>query len=117
MASDNGIAVCCRVRPINKVEASEGSKNVLNFTSDKSLRLEASIGSHDFAFDRVFPPESTQEEVYRATAMPLVDEIMRGYNCTVFVCAWTLASSPVVAALSDSSDSQTDKRARARVTQ
>ena len=91
MSSDNGIAVCCRIRPINKVEAAEGSKNVLQFGADsKSVQLDLNgVGRHDFAFDRVFAPESTQAEVYCDTAKPLVDEIMRGYNCTVFVCTCT----------------------------
>jgi kinesin family protein 5 len=86
MSNDNGIAVCCRIRPTNKVEASENSKHVLNFTSDKTVRIDMGVGTHDFAFDRVFTPDSTQEDVYNETAKPLINEIMNGYNCTVFVC-------------------------------
>ena len=39
-----------------------------------------------FSFDQVFTEITTQEEVFRQTAAPMVDEILRGYNCTVFAC-------------------------------
>lgn len=35
-------------------------------------------------FDGVFGPTSTQEEVYRETGAYAVDNLLRGYNATVF---------------------------------
>ena len=60
------------------------------FGSDKALRIDVAQAGHDFAFDRVFPPDSTQADVFTFAAKPLVDEIMRGYNCTVFVYGQTV---------------------------
>jgi hypothetical protein len=36
-----------------------------------------------FSFDRVLPEDSTQLEVYEATALSAVDKFMKGFNVTV----------------------------------
>jgi kinesin family protein 5 len=38
-----------------------------------------------FTFDNVFPENSTQEEVFNTAAIPVVDDMLAGYNCTLFV--------------------------------
>ena len=40
--------------------------------------------SKTFTFDKVFGPDSKQIHVYKAIAAPLIDEVLTGYNCTVF---------------------------------
>jgi kinesin family protein 18/19 len=37
-----------------------------------------------FMFDRVFDGQSRQQDVYEATARPLLDALLDGYNSTVF---------------------------------
>ena len=37
-----------------------------------------------FSFDKVFGPNSCQIDVYRNVIEPIVDEVLMGYNCTVF---------------------------------
>ena len=37
-----------------------------------------------FMFDRVFRPDSSQQEVYDATARPLLQRLLDGFNTTVF---------------------------------
>ncbi|KDN46460.1 kinesin-domain-containing protein [Tilletiaria anomala UBC 951] len=37
-----------------------------------------------YAFDRVFPDHSTQQDVFENTTKPLLDGILRGYNASVF---------------------------------
>ena len=39
---------------------------------------------HTFVFDEVFDASTTNEEVYRRTAQPLVDYIFNGGNATCF---------------------------------
>lgn len=34
-----------------------------------------------FVFERVFGEQATNEELYEATAHPLVDTLLQGYNC------------------------------------
>ena len=38
-----------------------------------------------FAFDVIFGPNSTNEDVYNGTTRDIVDVIFNGYNCSVFV--------------------------------
>jgi len=40
--------------------------------------------SKAFSFDRVFGTYSTQEEVFNTTVRPIVDEVLEGYNSTLF---------------------------------
>lgn len=42
--------------------------------------------SHRFDFDYVFGDKSRQEDVFEATAGPMVVEALQGYNSTVFAC-------------------------------
>ncbi|CAK0859215.1 unnamed protein product, partial [Prorocentrum cordatum] len=42
-----------------------------------------------FAFDRVFPPEASQEDVYDYAARPTVNSVLRGFNGTVFAYGQT----------------------------
>lgn len=42
-----------------------------------------------FAFDRVFGTTSKQVDVYKVVAAPLVEEVLAGYNCTVFAYGQT----------------------------
>ena len=44
---------------------------------------------HRFTFDNVFDPESTQEEVYKLTALPAVNSILEGYNSTILAYGQT----------------------------
>ncbi|KAJ3118361.1 kinesin-like protein Klp5 [Phlyctochytrium bullatum] len=37
-----------------------------------------------YAFDRVFSEEATQQDVFEATTKPLIDDVLRGYNATLF---------------------------------
>lgn len=45
--------------------------------------------SKKFTFDRAFGPESKQAEVYLAVVAPLIEEVLAGYNCTVFAYGQT----------------------------
>eukprot|EP01028_Stygiella_incarcerata_P011838 TRINITY_DN69214_c0_g1_i1.p1 TRINITY_DN69214_c0_g1~~TRINITY_DN69214_c0_g1_i1.p1 ORF type:complete len:797 (+),score=190.93 TRINITY_DN69214_c0_g1_i1:421-2811(+) len=45
--------------------------------------------AREFEFDTAFGPESTQEDVYRTIAEPLVDGFLAGYNGTLFAYGQT----------------------------
>ena len=42
-----------------------------------------------FHFDKVFGIKSKQLEVYRSVVEPLINQVMQGYNCTVFAYGQT----------------------------
>lgn len=42
-----------------------------------------------FSFDRTFGPDSKQNDVYQTVVAPLIEEVLSGYNCTVFAYGQT----------------------------
>ena len=51
-------------------------------------------GSHapttkTYPFDRVFGPEADQTMVFREVAEGMLDEVLSGYNCTIFAYGQT----------------------------
>jgi len=86
------VKVCCRVRPLNKKElASHGTESCINVTDEKAFwnNDKAAGKPKEFVFDRCFGPESTQQEVYKYAAEPIVASIIEGYNGTVFAYGQT----------------------------
>ena len=73
------ITVAIRMRPKNKREKGEETPIFIDKDSVK-------VGSsHTFTFDRVFGPETTQENVYNSIGKNAVDWVGQGYNATIFV--------------------------------
>ena len=60
-----------------------------NFPECITLDLQPQEMPRDFAFRQVFGPESTQQEVFETTAMPLAMHVLNGYNGTYFVYGQT----------------------------
>ncbi len=56
-------------------------------------RLEIEPGNDEptkrYIFDAVFEHSSAQADVYKLVAEPLVDDLLRGINCTVFAYGQT----------------------------
>lgn len=90
-----GVRVCARFRPQNKLEQKQRAVECVRVDAEgRSARLEAASRGgggepHTFTFDEVFGPSATQTEVYAATARPLVESALRGYNCTCLVYGQT----------------------------
>ncbi|XP_011703386.1 PREDICTED: bipolar kinesin KRP-130-like [Wasmannia auropunctata] len=86
------IQVFVRVRPINQSEKVGKSIAVLELPSNKEVVVhERQQGTHSkkFTFDKVFGPSSKQMDVYNAVVSPLLEEVLAGYNCTVFAYGQT----------------------------
>ncbi|XP_078430047.1 kinesin-like protein KIN-12C isoform X2 [Wolffia australiana] len=77
--TDSSVKVFVRVRPAHDHETRTGG--VGRRVATDSL----SFGEKSFSFDAVMGPESSQEEVFRVVGMPLVSDLMAGYNTSV-VC-------------------------------
>ena len=37
-----------------------------------------------YNYDHVFGPDSEQMDIYKAVVKPVVEEVLSGYNCTIF---------------------------------
>uniref|UniRef100_A0A4W5P8E2 Kinesin-like protein n=1 Tax=Hucho hucho TaxID=62062 RepID=A0A4W5P8E2_9TELE len=79
------IKVMCRFRPLNSSEVARGDKYIPKFHGEDHVV----VGSKPFQFDRVFQPNTTQEQVYNACAQKIVKDVLEGYNGTIFAYGQT----------------------------
>ncbi|XP_061389996.1 kinesin-like protein Klp61F [Musca vetustissima] len=86
------IQVYVRVRPLNRRERGIHSTEIVEVISHKEIIARNTLDSKltkKFTFDRTFGPESKQVDVYAAVVGPLIEEVLSGYNCTVFAYGQT----------------------------
>jgi len=81
-----------RVRPVNSQEKQARAFNCVDVAGTREVVIKES--KHDrlekkFTFDRAFGPNSKQIDVYKSVVAPLIEEVMLGYNCTVFAYGQT----------------------------
>jgi len=79
-------------RPVNSQEKNARSPVVVETPSTNNREVavvEKSSLTKSFTFDRVFGTTSKQVDVYKVVAAPLVQEVLAGYNCTVFAYGQT----------------------------
>ncbi|KAK5108153.1 hypothetical protein LTR62_008749 [Meristemomyces frigidus] len=89
MATANTIKVVARFRPQNKIEVAAGSENVVEFTGEDTCKVNSREGSGAFTFDRVFPTNTPQHDVFDYSIRNTVDDVLAGYNGTVFAYGQT----------------------------
>ena len=85
------IKVLCRFRPPNTEEISSKLMN-LEFNNNKSITVVPSVENAaplEFTFDHVFSPESTQEDVFNIAAKPIIEDVLQGFNGTIFAYGQT----------------------------
>lgn len=84
---------CIFFRPRNGKEVKESSPSVVKCQPLKrEIVVKHDVGNissatsttKTFTFDRVFGPETKQIDVYRSVVVPILDEVLMGYNCTIF---------------------------------
>ncbi|KAM8990266.1 kinesin heavy chain, partial [Ara ararauna] len=84
-STECSIKVLCRFRPLSPAEILRGDRFLPVFQGDDSVV----VGGKTYVFDRVFPPNTTQEQVYHACAMQIVKDVLAGYNGTIFAYGQT----------------------------
>lgn len=86
------IFVVVAIRPINSRERSIHSNEVVKVVSDREVVVKQTPDNRmtkKFTFDRAFGPDSKQADVYQVVVAPLINEVLSGYNCTVFAYGQT----------------------------
>ncbi|CAG8608401.1 7689_t:CDS:2, partial [Dentiscutata erythropus] len=87
---ENNIKVVCRFRPQNSREISEGGVPIITVDDGgESCRMEGKQFQGSFTFDRIFPPETAQKTVFEESIKHIVNEVISGYNGTVFAYGQT----------------------------
>ena len=81
---NQNIQVFVRMRPLNKDK--ERRNNIDVFTERNEVRLgeRGNVQAKSCLFDGVFDDKSCQIEIYKRVVSPLIQQVLDGYNCTVF---------------------------------
>ncbi|VDO25659.1 unnamed protein product [Haemonchus placei] len=83
------VKVVVRCRPMSQRELNQGHKVAVRVsTEDNSVILEQEP-RRTFYFDAVFPPDCDQMRVYNVAARPIVENVLKGYNGTIFAYGQT----------------------------
>ncbi|KAJ3042344.1 hypothetical protein HDV00_007478 [Rhizophlyctis rosea] len=86
----DAIRVVCRFRPQNSRELKEGGVPIVAFDDDMtSVKFESKEYPGTFAFDRIFDWNTSQEQVFNYAAGATIEDVMRGYNGTIFAYGQT----------------------------
>ncbi|GFR15965.1 kinesin-like protein KIF3A [Trichonephila clavata] len=89
------IKVVVRCRPTNETEKVANYKNIVDVNQvEGSVTLcHPNASEYDppktFTFDHVFGIDSTQLDVYNLAARPIIDNVLEGYNGTIFAYGQT----------------------------
>ncbi|XP_047128856.1 kinesin-like protein KIF11-B isoform X1 [Hydra vulgaris] len=93
---NQNIQVAVRCRPRNSQEIKAGSADVVdinNQTKEITVRQDMNYmdkgNNKTFSFDKVFGPKSKQIDIYQSMVCPVIDEVLQGYNCTIFAYGQT----------------------------
>ncbi|MGH0169176.1 UNVERIFIED_CONTAM: hypothetical protein FKN15_056303 [Acipenser sinensis] len=78
-------AISSIARPLNESEIVRGDKYIPKFKEDDTVV----IAGKPYIFDKVLPPNTSQENVYNACAKQIVKDVLGGYNGTIFAYGQT----------------------------
>ncbi|XP_045137999.1 kinesin-like protein KIF11 [Portunus trituberculatus] len=90
-ASQN-IKVFVRCRPMNTQERAGKSHNIVTVQNSREVVVKerpTDKFAKTFTFDHVFGQDSKQIDVYKAVAKNSVEEVLNGFNCTIFAYGQT----------------------------
>ena len=94
-ATEENVRVVVRVRPLNKKEQEKGCREVVLIHQPdciieiKNPAVEGEKEGKSFTFDGVFPGDTPQAELYNQVARPIVENVIEGYNGTIFAYGQT----------------------------
>jgi hypothetical protein len=86
------VKVAIRVRPMNALEKKNNSTNCVEVdkaSNQVSVIKPDTKEEKTFQYDYVYPPGTSQRQIYDETAFPLVESVFEGYNGTIFAYGQT----------------------------
>ncbi|KAH7320020.1 P-loop containing nucleoside triphosphate hydrolase protein [Stachybotrys elegans] len=91
---ETNINVVVRCRGRNDREIKENSAVVVNTDGIKGENVKLHMGANalnnkTYNFDRVYSPAADQTVVFDDTVKPILEEMLAGYNCTIFAYGQT----------------------------
>ncbi|CAM6019631.1 unnamed protein product [Sphagnum balticum] len=84
-ATDTGVKVVVRMRPLNNKEEAEEATNVVQKLSSNSVL----ISEQQFTFDAVIGEDASQQAVFEMVGLPMVENCLAGFNSSIFAYGQT----------------------------
>lgn len=91
-SEESNLKVIVRFRPLINIELelSETKEMPIEYIDMCTVGISKQTGDREtFNFDKVFPPSATQEEIFEFVGKPIVEDVLTGYNGTVFAYGQT----------------------------
>ncbi|CAG9331710.1 unnamed protein product [Blepharisma stoltei] len=92
MSSLETVKVVVRVRPLLQIELNKSCQIVVDSDRAQSqiiIKNPKTSATKIFAYDNIYPQDSSQELIYDETAFPLIEQVIEGYNGTIFAYGQT----------------------------
>ncbi|KAF2837065.1 kinesin family protein-like protein [Patellaria atrata CBS 101060] len=91
---ETNINVVVRCRGRNEREVRENSGVVVSTNGVRGDRVDLSMGpsalsNKSYNFDKVFSPAADQGMIFDEVVAPILDEVLAGFNCTIFAYGQT----------------------------
>lgn len=94
------VAVRCRRRSEKEIEENSNSIVITEGPKSQSITIETAATTsvmgvvtlpptRTYPFDVVFGPEADQATIYQEVVSPMLEEVIQGYNCTLFAYGQT----------------------------
>ncbi|KAI5061018.1 hypothetical protein GOP47_0023523 [Adiantum capillus-veneris] len=88
------VQVLLRCRPFNDDEVRTSAPQVVSCNEHRrevsvNLNIAAKQVDRTFTFDKVFGPQAQQQDLYEQAIVPIVNEVLEGFNCTIFAYGQT----------------------------
>eukprot|EP00039_Didymoeca_costata_P033143 m.40858 g.40858 ORF g.40858 m.40858 type:complete len:1102 (-) comp9716_c0_seq1:114-3419(-) len=83
------VDVFVRVRPQLSMEEKDEISVTVHQEEQKIDLMDDKGHSNEFAYDKVYGPEATQEKVYEDAVAPIVEQVSRGLSCAIFAYGQT----------------------------
>lgn len=85
ISSRENVKVVCRIRPETKQEKERMGTTCVKHNKT-AVEVTLDEGVYPFSFDQIFGPDSQQQDIFDFCAVPLVHDVLEGYNATIFAC-------------------------------
>jgi len=87
--NEENIKIAVVTRPLNEYELKIHSKISLKFEDECTATIEKEYKDgknqkHTFEFDAFYNEKTKNEEIYNNDALPVIENVMNGYNGTIF---------------------------------
>ncbi|XP_074337855.1 kinesin-like protein KIN-1 [Apium graveolens] len=85
----SNVTVCARFRPLNSREADSNDLCIQGLDAESFVLKDEKDEELKFSFDKVFYPDSEQDEVFGFAALPIIKDVFNAVNGTIITYGQT----------------------------